>query len=268
MRLPNSFRLCGVIAFVVIAGCWGKADMPKNPPTAQQLLDELAARQKQVRVVKAFDARLEFWDNQRGDRIKGRVNVLATRDGNLRLEVNSNIGMLSALAVSGQTFQLLDARNDRYYTGEASVCNVERVIHVRLTPHEVADALLGDAPVLLHSGAELSWNGSDRRWVVTLNLVDGGKEKIEISEKGHNVEKAERLAPDGKHMWWVEHSDFSTVKGGVTLPERSRFQQGDKADQDVILRLKDQEANVTPPPDAWILDAQPGVIQEEMRCER
>ena len=264
----NNFGLRGVIALVTLVGCWGTTKMPANPPTAQQLLDELAARKKQVKTVKAFDVRVEFWDNQRGDRIKGRMSLLATREGNLRMELNSNIGMLSALAVSGQSFQLMDVRGDHYYTGEASVCNVERVIHVRLTPHEIADALLGDAPVLLHSGAQLGWNGDDKRWVVTLNLVDGGKEKLEFSEKGHNIEKAERIAPDGKRMWWVEHSDFATVKGGIVMPERSRFQQGDKADQDVILKVKDQEANVTPPPEAWILESQPGVIQEEMRCER
>src|SRR5690348_4832625 len=118
----NIFQVRGVIPFVVrsilafalLAGCWGTAKMPANAPTAQQLLDELAARKNQVKTVKAFDARVEFWDNQRGDRVKGRVNVLATREGNLRMEVNSNIGMLSALAVSGQSFQLMDVRGDHY----------------------------------------------------------------------------------------------------------------------------------------------------------
>jgi hypothetical protein len=248
-------------------GCWGKTAMPKNPPTAQQLLDEIAARKTQIKTISAADAKVEFWDNANGDRVKGRVSVLATREGNLRLEVNSNIGMLSALAVTGTAFQLLDVRGDHYFTGEASTCNVERVIHVRLSPHEIADALLGDAPVLLHSGAKLDWNGDDKRWVVTLDLVDGGKEKLELSEKGHNLEKAERLGPDGKRVWWLEHSDFSTVKGGAVMPERSRFQQGDKADQDVILKFKDQEVNTTPPPSSWTLEQPRGMVQEEFRCE-
>src|SRR5690242_9741360 len=221
-----------LLSFVCIflLSCWGKAEMPKNAPTAQQLLDEIAAHKTQVKTIKALDAKVEFWDNARGDRIKARVQILATREGNLRMEVNSNIGLLSALAVSGTAFQLLDVRGDKYFTGEASVCNVERVIHVRLSPHEIADALLGDAPILLHSKANLGWNGDDKRWVVTLDLVDGGKEKLELSEKGHNLERAERITPDGKRMWWIEHSDFEAIKGGAVMPERSRFQQGDKAD--------------------------------------
>jgi hypothetical protein len=255
------------LSLIALSSCFGTAKMPAHPPTEKQLLDELAARKNQVRNIKAMDARVEFWDNQRGDRLKGRMSLFATREGNLRMEVNSNIGLLSALAVSGTAFQLLDVRGDRYYTGEASTCNVERVIHVRLSPHEVADALLGDAPVLLHSGAKLGWNGDDHRWVVTLDLVDGGKEKLELSEQGHNLEKAERIGADGKRIWWLEHSDFSAIKGGIVMPERSRFQQGDKADQDVILRLKDQEVNVKTPEDAYVLQPPNGVMQEEMRCD-
>ena len=251
-----------------MVSCRGNSKMPANPPTAQQLLDELGARRTQVRSIKAMDAKVEFWDHHEGDRIKGRLSLWATRQGKLRLDVNSNIGLLSALAVNGPTFQLLDVRNDHYFTGDASICNVERVVHVRLTPLEIADALLGDAPILPHTGSAISWNGDDHRWVVTLELAAGEKERIELSEKGHNVEKAERLGKDGKRIWWLEHSDFETLKGGVVMPQRSRFQQGDRADQDVILKMKDQSVNETPPDHAWTLETPQGMVQEEMRCER
>src|SRR5262249_36361094 len=159
-------------------------------------------------------------------------------------------------------------RGDHYFTGEASPCNVERVIHVRLMPREVADALLGDAPILLHSAANLTWNGSDQRWVVTLDLVDGGKEKLELSEKGHNLEKAARRWAKGRRVWWLEHADFPALKGGVVMPGRSRFQRGEKNAQDVLLRVKDARVNEPPPQQAWTLETPQGMVQEEMRCER
>ena len=50
------------------------------------------------------------------------------------------------------------------------------------------------------------------------------------------------------------------------MPERSRFQQGDKADQDVILKFTSQDVNVEPPPEAWVIEAPNGLMQQELRC--
>src|SRR5262249_37758164 len=138
--------------------------MPSQPPTADSLLGELAARRTLVRSIRA-KAKVEYWDK---DRIKGRISLFATRDGHLRLELETTLGMVLALSVAGGSFQLLDVKNDRYYTGEASTCNVERVIRVRLPPAQIADVLLGDAPVLPHKGAQVTWNGNKRRWALVL----------------------------------------------------------------------------------------------------
>jgi hypothetical protein len=241
--------------------------MPESPPTPDQLLAQLSARRTQVRTRRSQEAKVEYWDNSKGTRIKGRISIWAARDGHLRIDVNSNLGLVSSLAVSGQAFQLLDAKNDRYFTGEASTCNVEHVIHVRLPPAQIADALLGDAPVLAHKAAQLSWDGEAKRWVVTLDLEGGGVEELEISERGHNLAKAERRDAAGKRLWWLEHADFTTLKGGVVMPQKSRFQQGDKEGQDVNIRFYDQDVNLDPPAAAWLLESPPGVVQEEMKCE-
>jgi hypothetical protein len=174
--------------------------------------------------------------------------------------------MALALSVAGGSFQLLDVKNDRYFTGEASTCNVERVIRVRLPPAQISDVLLGDAPVLPHKGAQVSWNGKKNRWALVLELEGGGTETIEFGEKGHNVQRAERVSADGKRLWWIEHEDFSTQKGGVVMPERSRFQQGDKADQEVIVKVLSQDVNVELPESTWVIEPPGGMVQEEMRC--
>src|SRR5262249_5180236 len=126
---------------LLTAACHGRAPMPATVPTAQQLLADIAAHQRQARTLKA-QAKVEFWDNLQGDRLKATLLMWATRDGRLRLDVDSQLGTLSSLAVSGGTFQLLDVRNDRYFTGEAAPCTLERVIHIAIHPPVIAAALL------------------------------------------------------------------------------------------------------------------------------
>ena len=248
----------------LVSACHGVTQMPPKVPTANELLADVQAHQQQARTRKA-QAKVEFWDNTKGDRLRGNLSMWVTRDGRLRIDVDSQVGLLSALAVNGDNFQLLDVKNDKYFTGQAAPCNVERVLHVALPPAQVAAALLGDAPLFPHEGAEVSWNGKDARWVLTLKLAGGNKQTVELSDRQRNVERSELTDQRGKKIWWLEHEDWKTVKG-VAMPERSRFQQGDKADQDVILKFTSQDVNVEPPAEAWVIEAPNGLMQQELRC--
>ena len=260
----RSSRRLAVLATLAASCCGGPARMPAQVPTARALLERIHAHQRQARTLRA-EAKVEFWDHQQGDRIKGRVSMWVTRAGNLRVELNTQLGPMSALAVTGDTFQLLDVHEDKFYVGQAAPCNVEHVLHIRLPPAEIAAALLGDAPVAPHREARVSWNGAARRWTLTLALADGGTEIVELGEKSQNVERAELRDRAGRRIWWLEHEDFETVKG-VAMPEKSRFQQGDKADQEVLLRIKSQDVNLEPPPGAWVIEAPIGIVQQEMQC--
>src|SRR5262245_52520464 len=105
-----------ILPSLTLLGCpSGPAQMPANVPTAEALLAKLEARQKQVRTVRA-EAKVEFWDNVQNDRIKGKLLMWIVRDGRLRIDVDSQLGPLSSLAVTGPTFQLLDVRADKYFT--------------------------------------------------------------------------------------------------------------------------------------------------------
>jgi len=250
---------------MAITTCGGPAKMPPKVPTADELLAAIRAHQKQARTLRA-EAKVEFWDYAQGDRVNGRISMWVVRDGRLRIEFNTQVGMMAALAVTHSGFQLLDVKNDKYFVGHAAPCNVERIIHIALPPEQIAHAMLGDVPLMPHERATVSWNGNAKRWVLTLTLKDGGSQVIELSEKERNVERAELRDPGGKRRWWLEHDDFETIKS-VAMPERSRFQQGDKADQDVILKVKSQDVNLEPPPEVWIVEPPAGLIQQELVCE-
>jgi hypothetical protein len=258
-------RLLAVLALAVtLAGCpTGPVAMPPVMPTAAELLAQLLARQQQVRTLKA-EAKVEFWDNRQGDRLKARMSMWVTREGRLRFDIDSQLGPLSSVAVANGVFQLLDVRADKYFTGEAVPCNVEQIIHIALSPEDAAAALLGDAPVYPHDRTQVAWNGTDRRWVLTLELTDGAAEVLEFTDRDHYLARAE-LRRDGKRLWWLEHSSWTTQRG-ITLPGRSRFQQGDKQDQDVDVKMKSQEVNATPPDAAWVIAAPTGMVQQELRC--
>jgi hypothetical protein len=259
-------RLALLVCALLVSCRGAPAQMPANVPTADQLLAVVQSRQTHVRTLNA-NTKVEYWDNSAGERVNARIDMWIVRDGHLRLDVNTLAGLASSLAVADGGFQLLDVRADRYFTGAAAACNVERVIHIALPPSDIAAALLGDAPVLPHTAAEVSWNGRDKRWVLTLTLPDGGREGIELTEKERRIEHAERRGADGKRQWWLDHEDFATV-GGVEMPRRSRFQQGDKADQDVSVKVRSQAINTAPPATTWTVLAPAGMVQEEMTCGR
>jgi hypothetical protein len=251
-----------LVAALVMLGC-GPAKMPEHPPSAADLVAAVRGHQEHVRTRRA-EARVEWWE--KGDRRKGRLSMWVAREGRLRLEVDSQVGPISALVIAGPTFQLLDMREDKYFTGDVVPCNVERVLHVALPPNDVIAALLGDAPLRAHERAEVTWNGDAKRWVLQLSLAGGGRERIELAGARLDVARAEELDASGRRLWWLEHDDFK-MEQGVAMPTRSRFQQGAEGAEDVILRIKSQQVNLEPPAQAWVLEAPPGLVQQELKCD-
>src|SRR5207245_6581173 len=112
-----------------------------------------------------------------------------------------------ALGRGGDNVQVDDERNGTYVTGQAAPGNVERVLHVALPPREVAAALLADTPLIAHEKAQVRWNTDPGRWVLTLALVGGGEQLLELTPQGYNVARSELRDGAGKKVWWIEHDD-------------------------------------------------------------
>src|SRR5689334_13402427 len=168
MRVAMRVRLWP-LALLLCAGCPKPAVRPYAPPTAEQLLTALRERADKLHTLRAT-AKIDHFANG-GERVRVKVTLLLERPGKLRIEADSPLGgALATLTADGQTFSLLDVRNNRFLTGPAKACNVARLIRLAIPPDDVVAVLMGQAP--LPASARIkgsSWDPDDGgREVLTL----------------------------------------------------------------------------------------------------
>ena len=254
---------------LLLAGCPQKrVERPYPPPTAAALLAHLKARASRIASVQA-EAKVDYLADK-GDRVKVGMTMLAEDPDHLRIEANSPFGgAVASLATDGKQFQLLDARNNRFLTGEASPCNIARLIRVELRPADVATVLEGAAPILDGDDvkAEAGWDGRDGgREVLTLRSPRF-VETIELSAKDQrwDVLRAELKKADGAIEWRLTNTDFVEV-GPEQMPARTTIEQPVRG-VDVRIRYKERVINLTPPATAFRIEPPAGLPVEQVSCE-
>src|SRR5258706_8221548 len=234
------------LLLLLLAACPpGNVQRPYAPPTADELLRVLRARDEQLRTLHA-DARADHM-GEGGERVKVTVEMMLARGGKMRLAAENPLGGAVATLVSdGREFALLDAQHNRFLVGPARACNVARLIRVELEPAEVVAVLMGGAP-LGGTPAGVSWDPTHGgREVLELRLPDGGAEKVflDARDRRWDVVAAERRDAAGKLLWRLEHEDFAE-HGGVRLPGKTYVEEPPHH-ADVRIRFRTSEPNVTP----------------------
>ena len=257
------------------------AARPYPAPTTAQVLGALRSRAAGLLALRA-QARAEYLDN--GQRVKISFAALAARPERLRIAGESALtGPLLTLATDGRRFQLLDVQHDRFLEGDATPCNVARLIRVELPPREVIEVLFGGVALLPEpTETTLVW---DAKLGETLRLRDaqGRTEVIQITlppsgnpgDAPIEVRAAELYAGGADKdvlLWRVRHEDFATytLPGGtakVRLPGVT-YIEDPPHHSDVKLRWRTQERELNPnlPPDSFQLQSPPGIAREEAVC--
>jgi hypothetical protein len=220
-----------------------------------------------VRVLRT-EAKVDYLA-QKGERVKLTMTFVVDRPaGGLRIDAESPLGgTVASLAADGRSFQLLDARANRFLTGAAAPCNLARLIGVRLRPADVIEVVAGGAPLLgPASTASVRWDPHDGgREVLVLRGQGGLTETIKLTPGRWDVAAAEVAGADGKPLYRLTHDEFSD-EGGVRLPGRSTIVDPGRP-ADVKIRYRSREANPSLPPGVFHLEVPAGMAAEPVTCE-
>ena len=165
----NARLALGLVAAGLLAGCAGQrlATRPYAPPSPDELLAAVRARQEAIAGMNA-EARATSWLG--GERVRGTVQMLVARGGQLRFEAEVALqGTVAALAVDHGHFTFIDHNKHLFRAGPACPANVASLLRIPLAPAEVAAILLGDAPLPENpSAAQVAWDGAAAADVLVL----------------------------------------------------------------------------------------------------
>ncbi len=252
------------LAALAAAGCpTPPAQRPGPPPTEEQLVKHLRDRAAKVTALRT-EAKVDYLA-EKGDRVKLSMTFLTRAPAELRIDAENPMGgTVASLASDGKSFQLLDARANRFLAGDATPCNIARLIRVRLAPADLVAMIDGAAP-LLGEPQGVSWDASDGGHEV-LKLKDerGNVETIKLTPKEWDVAAAEVTGPDGKTLYRLTHDEF-TEEGGIRFPGKTWiFDPGHNADAKI--RYKSRELGPQLQPSVFHLDPPPNFPVENVRC--
>jgi hypothetical protein len=249
---------------LALAGCpMPPAQRPGPPPTAQQLVDHINQRATHLPLLRT-EAKVDYLA-EKGDRIKLTMTFITRAPDGLRIDAENPMGgTVASLASDGNRFQLLDARQNRFLTGEAKPCNIARLLRVQLTAADVVQVIDGGVP-LLGAPVKVDWDPNDGGHEVLILKDDAGRtETIKLAPKIWDVVSAEVTGADGKVLYRLTHEEFSD-ENGQRFPGKSWIFDPAHA-ADVKIRYRSREVSPTVPEGVFHLDAPNGIPAEEVTC--
>jgi hypothetical protein len=181
--LSGHLALAVVALGPLLAGC--PASVPPPPsqlPTAGDALARMKATYACSNALKATDVKLDY-AGDRG-RVRGNASLFVGRPQNVRIDIWAPPPLNSAvdtLTSDGRNFALRDTRNNRFYVGPATACNIARLTTVNVPGHVLVSLFRGVAPVLKHdaSAAQISWS-TKGYYVVTVPSTRDANEEIHL----------------------------------------------------------------------------------------
>lgn len=271
-RWPSRALRMALALPLLSLGCSGAAKQVRSypPPSVDELMAALRARQSAVSSLNA-ETRTTSWLG--GERVRGTVQMLATRTGQLRFEAEVTLqGTVAALAVDRGLFTFIDYQKHLFRQGPACPANVAGLIRIPLAPTAVAAILLGDAPVLDTTKAvRVEWDAARADDVLVLEEPSGaglwlGMHKPNPVAAAWDVDFVEGAVAGATQRWRVSYQDF-VREGGIALPRVIRFAEPGKSfDDGVEIRFRERQINGGFVEGAFVLQPPSGYPVELARC--
>ena len=210
--MPSRRALASVaLPLFLLAGC-AKTPPPSQLPNAQAAIDRMRATTACGHAITA-DAKIDQFASQ--GRVRGELLMLAARPDQLRMDVLVPVqGSVATLSSDGKRFALRDLRNQRYYTGPATACNLARLTGVPIPSRVLVNLLLGQGTILKHdapglAAPTLTWSGNGY-YVVTVAGTQDATEELHLAPR-----------PEDWGKPWAEQRmrvlDVSVTQRGVLL---------------------------------------------------
>jgi uncharacterized lipoprotein YbaY len=254
------------LALALLLAACATASAPRSypAPSADELLAALRARQAAARGLN-METRTTSWLG--GERVRGTVQMLVERGGNLRFEAEVSLqGTVAALAVHDGVFVFVDHQKKTFRLGPATPSDVASLIRIPLPAEAVAAILLGD--VFLPEGIktlEVGWDrGAD---VLHLQTPDGAQLWVSLRRPAPLLAAWDVVAVAGQPAfaparWRVSYQDLQRI-GGQSFPALIRFaEMGRDFDDGVEIKVRDRIVNPSFPTDAFLLIPPPGYLPQ------
>jgi hypothetical protein len=261
-----------IMLALLVTSCAGSAQLVRSypAPSAEDLLQSVHARQAAVRGINV-ETRATSWLG--GERVRGTVQMLVDRGGQLRFEAEVSLqGTVAALAVDHEQFTFIDYQKHLFRKGPACPENVAGLIRIPLAPTEVAAILLGDIP-LPDGGKASAVDWDSRRGADVLAVESQLGARLWLGLRRPNAQVAawdvvfvEGLDVGAHGRWRVSYEDFERVSG-VAMPRLVRFAEPSKDfDDGVEIKIRERVLNPTFPDKAFTLEVPPGYRIELAAC--
>jgi hypothetical protein len=260
-----------LMAFLLAAGCAGtlKATRSYPAPTADELMQAVRARQAKVRSMNV-ETRATSWLG--GERVRGTVQVLVERGGQLRFEAEVALqGTIALLTVDHGQFAFIDHQKHLFRKGAACPGNVAELVRIPLDPAEVAAILLGDVALPADGKAIVDWDGARAADVLGVETQAGTRVSLGLHRPNPQLAAWDVVFLEGQdstrpERWRVSYDDFER-NAGIALPRLIRFAEpGQSFDDGVEIKIRERTLNPTFPPGAFTLEPPPGYQVVEARC--
>ncbi len=223
----------------LLSGC------PRRQPRSAIETEGLTAR-RLIRAISESRSRLQSLRAEavidvrgRGRRFKMRGAVAVSRPALLRIDTESVLGSpLSILVSDGNAFRLWDMDEGRVVAGRATAANLSRLLPVPLDGIELAQAFLGQPPLLPWATSRLEPAGPG---TVKLELCNKRQCQRMFVDTRTMLPESVRMERGGKAEWRLYLYAVKKL-GGIAVPTMLEFEMPPE-DVRVKVRLKSVEVN-------------------------
>jgi hypothetical protein len=199
-----------------------------------------------------------------GKRIRGRVYVLVASPASIRFDAMSPADIpLATLTADEDSFALMDAGSDAFYTGPPSPCNVARLLGIPMPPSSVAGVLTGVPPLIEAQDRKLEWVLSGYH---LLTLRSGGvTQTVQILAGNLGVSALRSVVWKDDHILYDLRFLDRKPASGTLLPHRIRF-TNPRESTAVELTYTSLEVDAEIPPGSFHQDPPPGMAVRHVDC--
>ena len=250
-----------LLLMVLAIGCPRDTPPPDNAlESPEALRAAVDARINGVQDVRFHDVTLEYFGD--GERVRVRQLILVQQPDRLRVQTRlpGSDEILSLLVSDGETFALHERDHNKYYTGAPSRENINRLIPVDLSGHDVVRVMLGAAPWdrfdVEDEAPQLTWDRRRGLYSYEVRRGDGSALQMYVRHTDFAVVEVTEESSDGE-MIYSYTTDGWSDEGPLALPSFHRFQWPAR-DLDFSITTSRLEFNVDLPLQLFVFAPPPG----------
>lgn len=216
-------------------------------------------------------------------RLRGTVLMLAQRPDRVRFDAMTQFGPAATLTSDGESFALMDLRENRFFVGPSCAENIALLLGVPMEAEDIGRVLFGEAPLIEAVDRQIVCEGGSYR--VTLRGADGTTQELVYEIRPSDADSApveqrlrlrETIVRDARqivrlrirwddHRFVVDPRSTTSPQEGLALPYRVQVEL--PADGvDTLVRFERIEINVEMPEGVFTQEARPGLAVEPVEC--